>query len=329
MPYHHLSACERKVIARMRADHESLRKIAKTLGRSPSSISRELRRNVCRDGTYRPHTALLMARSRRKLPRNPLKLDRHASLRKRVVQDLRRYWSPEQIAGRLTHDVFSERVSHQTIYRYVARDRQAGGTLYTYLRHNNRKWRTYRGRKNASALRGHLRGYRPIDQRPEIVEDQGRFGDWEGDTMRISKGRRVLATFVERQTGYLMACPMENRTASELIAGAHKLFSVLPAGARQTLTVDHGKEFAFFDELESSTGTHVYFARPYCATDKPIVENANGLLRQFLPKGQSFDELDGRAFKRYVALLNKRPRKKLGYRTPSEVFREKIVAIGT
>lgn len=327
MSYHHLSACERKVIARMSKDEYSKAEIAHVLGRDASTIGRELSRNTCKDGVYRPKTASLMARSRRKHAQITPKIERCPELRERVKRDLKRYWSPEQIAGRMKYDGASQRVSHQTIYRYIARDRKTGGNLYTHLRHNNRKWRTYRSGGYKKGL-GRLNGYRPIEQRPQVVEEQGRFGDWEGDTVRISKGRRALGTYVERQTCYLMSKVLENRTAPVLTAATRKLFRSLPAGARKSITVDHGKEFANFDEMESATNAEVYFARPYCSTDKPIVENINGLIRQFLPKGQSFDTLSQRELNKYVALINNRPRKKLGYRTPSEVFDEKILALG-
>jgi IS30 family transposase len=310
----------------MRRYERSIREIASVLGRSPSTIAREIQRNVCRDGAYRPRPAQLMAQGRRRHVSIPFKLDRCPRLRKRVVEGLRRYWSPEQIVGRLAREGFGERVSHQTVYRYIARDRRAGGELYTYLRHINRKWRRYRSRKSRHT-QGRLSGYRPVDQRPKIVQTQGRFGDWEGDTLRLGPGKRVVATFVERKSGYLMARTMEDRSAAALTASAAKLFGPWAPHACRTLTVDHGKEFASFDELEARTGAKVYFARPYCATDKPIVENANGLLRQFLPKGESFQDLDNRTLNRYVDLINNRPRKKLGYGTPSEVAHDKLVAL--
>ena len=328
MSYHHLSACERKVIARMYSNDHSNAEIARVLGRDASTIGRELARNTCKDGVYRPKTASLIARSRRKNVQIVPTLERCPKLLERVKDGLKRYWSPEQISGRMKHDGIAQRVSHQTIYRYIAKDRDANGELFTYLRHNNRKWRTYRPRGYKTGL-GRLSGYRPIEERPQAVDTQERFGDWEGDTVRISKTRRTLATYVERQTCYLMSKVLENRTAPVLTTATRKMFRSLPAGARKTITVDHGKEFAHFKELESGTSAKVYFARPYCSTDKPIVENINGLIRQFLPKRQSFDTLSQRELNKYITLINNRPRKKLGYRTPNEVFKEKTIALGT
>jgi IS30 family transposase len=240
---------------------------------------------------------------------------------------LKRYWSPEQIAGRIRLDYPHDptmRISWMTIYRYVRADREAGGTLWRYLRQARKKKRK---RYGSNDQRGHLQGRTFIDERPAAVDARSRFGDWEADTMWGISRNAYLATFVERKSLYLIARKMNNRSARSLNEAALSGFKTIPKPLRKTLTVDNGKEFAGFSELQRRLGTDIYFAHPYAAWERGANENINGLLRQFLPKKTDLANYSEYLIRQAVKLINHRPRKKLGYRTPHEVFKMATVAL--
>lgn len=244
-----------------------------------------------------------------------------------IQKKLKRYWSPEQISGRLRLDYShtpAMRISWMTIYRSIRADRAAGGTLWQCLRQSRKKKRK---RYGSNDQRGHLQGRTFIDERPPIVDAQSRFGDWEADTMWGTSRKAYLATFVERKSLYLIARKMNDRTASALNRAAVAGFKAIPKALRKTLTVDNGKEFAAFMELQRRLGLAVYFAHPYAAWERGINENTNGLLRQFIPKKTDLAHYSEQAIRKAVQRINHRPRKKLRYRTPHEVFKNACVAL--
>lgn len=325
MPYTHLTYFERCEIQFRFEKGQACRAIAQALGRSPSTVSRELRRNRMPGGRYKPLPAQVMAQARQQGGRAPV-LD-YEPLRRYVEEKVKEDWSPEQIAGRLPlehPDNPRMRVSHETIYGFIYADKRAGGTLYTHLRQGHKR-RHKRG--TTKGRRGQIPGRVSITERPAIVDAQERIGDWEGDTLFGNNHRYPLVTLAERKTLAVTAARMPDKRAHSLNAAAQKAFKRLPGVPIHTLTVDNGKEFCAFKQLEDAIDAHIYFAEPFKATDRAINENINGLIRQYLPKGTDLSTLTERKLNEIIDKLNNRPRKKLGYRTPLEMLRLHGVAL--
>lgn len=317
---HHLTIEEREILAQERAAGRTQRQIADRLGCHPSTVSRELKRNGGTFGLYLPSRAQALADRRRRQSKRPWKLE-GTDLRRRVQEGLQRYWSPEQIAGRLRreHPDRPERwVSHQCIYEWIERERSAVGTWHRCLRRGGRR----RRRRGSPEKRGRIVGRVGIEHRPPEVAARVRLGDWESDTLAGSRSRACLATHVERLSRYTVLAKLRDRTAERFNAGTVRAFARHGNLPRKTLTADNGKEFARFAFLETTLGLDVYFARPYHAWERATIENTNGLLRQFFPKGMDLRRVTHVDVRRVESLLNTRPRKCLGYRTPHEVLRE-------
>jgi IS30 family transposase len=302
-----------------------LREIGRRVGRSHTSISRELKRNgsAVPGVAYKPDIAHERAQSRQSLARHYRRQD-HTPLLRFVERRLRIDWPPGAISGRLKlkyPDDPKMRISPETIYRWVALDSRHGGELYRHLR---RRHKHRRRQKRYGAGRRFIPGRVGIEQRPAIVNDRSRFGDWEGDLVVGSRNSGAIATHVERRSRYLKASLLENRKAETFNAAATPVYQQLPEALRQTLTLDNGKEFSRFKELESSTQLKVFFADPYAAWQRGTNENTNGLLRFYFPKGTEFSQVSEDELNRAVKRLNHRPRKCLGYRTPYEVMRDAL-----
>jgi transposase, IS30 family len=315
MSYCQITSAERYSLALLRRHGLHPAEIARVLGRHRSSISRELRRNASHhDGTYRPPLADWYARGRRSRSRRNTQFTTGDWAR--VESLVRADWSPEQIAGRLRREGVL-RISHETIYRRIWRDKRAGGDLHQHLR-GRQKLR--RKRYGTYDRRGRLTGKRPITARPIGAERRSRFGHWEGDTM-LGAGQAgpCILTLVERKSGYLVIGPLRQRTATFL---NRRLCRLLPAQRRpvRTITVDNGTEFHSYAALEQRLPTRFYFATPHHSWERGTNENTNGLIRQYLPKGQSMAHLSQRDCDRLALKLNRRPRKRLGYRTPEECY---------
>jgi IS30 family transposase len=324
MSYTHLTLQERFDIGQFK-NSVSLREIGRRLGRSHTSISRELKRNGPNlpGLAYGANTAHERAQRRQSLARHFRRQD-HAPLLRYVERRLRIDWPPGAISGRLKSrypDDPKMRISSETIYRWVALDSQQGGELYRHLR---RRHKRRRRQKRYGAGRRFIPGRAGIEQRPAIVNERSRFGDWEGDLVIGSRNSGAIATHVERKSRYLKASLLENRKAETFNAAATPVYLQLPESLRQTLTVDNGKEFSRFKELESSTKLKVFFADPYSAWQRGTNENTNGLLRFYFPKGTDFSRVSEDELNRSVKRLNHRPRKCLGYRTPYEVMRDAL-----
>jgi IS30 family transposase len=319
MPYNHLSKEERKCIHRWRIEEVPVGEMAQLLARSRSTIYRELRRNALGPNSYVGEKAHTLYRKRIRWLRRRLKQG-HRALMDFVRRKLKARWSPEQIADTLRiifPDCSRMQISTITIYRFVGANKAGGGTLYRYLRHSRKKKRK---RYGSNDKRGHLIGRTFIDERPAIVDIQARYGDWEGDTMCGCTKGEYLATFVERKTLYTIVRKMKDHSAAELLRAARSAFKDIPSALRKTLTVDNGKEFACFRQLQEQLGFDVYFAHPYASWERGINENINGLLRQYVPKKTAFESYSHQYIAAATKQLNHRPRKKLEYRTPHEVF---------
>ena len=322
----HLSMEEREVIMIQLHLGYSLRHIAAQLGRTPSTVSRELRRNGAAGG-YRAHRAHGQAMARRSRPRRE-RLMSNGRLRRYVDGKLRAYWSPEQISQRLkidSPDDPSMRICYETIYRFILTEAGNGVDYGPYLRQGHR--RNSYGWRGKSRFR-RIRGRRRIEERPAEVEGRERLGDWESDSVRgCAKSPVGIATHVERSTRYLVAARLADRKADTYNQATIKAFGEQPLLPIHTMTVDNGMEFSKFSWLEKRLGTTLYFATPYHAWERGSNENTNGLLRQFFPKGTDFSGVHPRELQQAVRLLNNRPRKCLGYRTPAETMREQLVAL--
>ena len=325
MPYHHLSSWDRAKIEAMWVMGFSKARMARELKRSPSTIGRELRRNQDRERGYvAPAAQWRYLKARERLVKAHKLED--SELMQAVKDKLWEGWSPEQIAGRFRQQDYADQtkmwISHETIYRFVYQDKQRGGILYKHLRRGQKK---YGKRGTGRHPNRFIEGRVSIDERPAVVTTRARVGDWEGDTFFGRHRKSCLATLVERKSLYLVARKMPDCTARSLnhavIEGLHEL----PRPSVQTITVDNGKEFARFKTIEQCLNARVYFADPYSAWQRGTGENTNGLLRQFVPRKTDLRNLTQPAMDFIVQRLNNRPRKKLKYRTPREVFQEALL----
>jgi IS30 family transposase len=318
MSYQHLSIEEREVLARLSLVGVSRAEIARELGRARSTVCRELRRNL-EGAEYLAHRAQLRAQRRRRQAKSPRKLG-YEPLQRYVREKLALAWSPEQISGRVPVDFPRDRrmrISHETIYGWVWADKRQGGGLWQNLRQSRRKKRK---RGTGRELRGSIPGRVGIEERPAIVETRGRFGDWESDTLTGSRQRGAVATHVERKSGYVVGARLPDKKAPTFTRRTVRAFRADPGLPLKTVTADNGKEFADFKKMEAELGVSVYFARPYHSWERGLNENTNGLVRQFLPKHLDLRKVSKRKLDKIFGLLNNRPRKRLGYRSPAEVI---------
>jgi IS30 family transposase len=322
MSYTHLALEERYVIYHLVLYGLSLREIGRRLNRHHVTISREIKRNrptYADDAVYWHEAAQEYADRRKRLPRHCIRQS-NAKLIRYVKCKLRQDWSPEEIAGRLVIDYPNNglmRISPEAIYKWVYSDAIQGGDLYTHLRRRHKKRRKQR---RYGSGRGLIPGRVGISQRPAVVDTRQRFGDWEGDTVEGTKGTGGIASHVERKSRYLLAAKLLDKTANTMTTESAKAFRQVPTLMRKTLTVDNGKEFSQFKQLEHKTGLCIYFADPYSAWQRGCNENTNGLLRQYFPKGMDFSNMTNKDLASVVQNLNSRPRKCLNYQTPHEVF---------
>jgi transposase, IS30 family len=321
MEYHQLTLGERYRIARMKSMGDSCRAIARKLRRCPSTISRELRRNAdTSNGRYRVDKAHSYAVARRRRSRRGTQYEPGEV---QLVHELMQHkWSPQQISGRLrTLGVLD--VGTSTIYRWIKRDKARGGQLW--LRTRRLCWR-YRKGYRVPDRRGTLSGKRSIDERPLQVQQRLEFGHWEGDTVMGRDGRHCILTLVERKTLKVRIRKLAARQAAEVNKVLHQELGSKGELVIKSLTLDNGTEFHGYAELERRHGTKFYFARPYHSWERGTNENTNGLIRQYLPKGTCFKDLDNRQCKTIEDALNNRPRKKLGFATPDEAYDEQCCA---
>lgn len=310
--FHHLSKEERFYIHTQRKQGISMNKIAIALGRNKSTIGREISRNAGQRG-YRYQQAQEMTKQRH--IDKPKNIKMTPELQQIVTPFIKQKWSPDCISGRLKLEG-KDSVSHETIYRYILADKKAGGDLYTYLRHQAKP---YRKRYGKNDYRGTIPNRVDIDERPQVVDDKTRLGDWEADTV-IGKGHSgVLVTLTERVSKLNFAISI-GRKKSELTKEA--IINALTPFKRwvHTITFDNGREFCGHEAIAKTLDCSTYFAKPYHSWERGLNENHNGLLRQFFPKKERFDNITQNEVDHAITALNHRPRKGLNYRTPWEVF---------
>ncbi|VAW80201.1 Mobile element protein [hydrothermal vent metagenome] len=314
MSYKHLSLEERHYIEFSIKNEMTLTKIAETLGRDQSTISREINRNTGLRG-YRHKQAqhLTQERHYRKSKAAKLTDDIKKLIEKHVNQD----WSPEQIAGRLEKEGVIK-LHHETIYQYILADKRSGGELYKHLRHQEK---TYRKRYGSAHNRNGIPNRIDIDERPAAANTRKRIGDWEADTMIGKNHKGVFVTLDERKSKLRLAAPVASKKAREVTDAMISLFHPLKRFV-ETITFDNGKEFAFHEEVGKRLHCDTYFAKPYHSWERGQNENANGLLRQYFPKSMELIEVTKNQVSEAVHKLNSRPRKCLGYKTPYEAFVE-------
>lgn len=315
MRYRQFTQDERYVMASMMYRGYSMREIARVLDRSPSTISRERKRNATRhDGHYRCQRAHGYAMARRRRSRKNSQYSQQEW--DQVAGMLRRKWSPQQIAGR--RRVFRlPSMSKETIYRFVRRDRRAGGQLWRELRIMSKYGRKRRG---SPATRGRLIGKSHISERPESVDRRCRIGHWEGDTVMGSDLRHCVLTLVERVTGKVLIMKLSARNKEQAAAALIEAIKQIGRGKICSVTLDNGTEFHDYRRVEQATKVKFYFATPYHSWERGTNENTNGLIRQYLPKGMCLKQLTQAECDQIAEDLNTRPRERLGFRTPNEVF---------
>ena len=317
MNYKHLSQVERyQIYALMKAGHDQTQ-IAKLLDRHKSTISREISRNRGLKG-YRPKQACAIATKRSEKCRNAATVPPWVAEQAACLLKLQ--WSPEQIAGKLP-------VSHETLYLHVYSDKARGGTLWKNLRCQKQKRKRYAGGRDR---RGQIPHRRPLSDRPVHIELRKQVGHWECDTVIGANHKGAIVTMVERKSGFSVIVKVSQKT-SELVSRAI-IEGLRPYMVRViTLTYDNGKEFAGHIQIDQALNSTSYFARPFASWERGSNENFNGLLRQYVPKKRSLNTVTEDEITMIQNRLNNRPRKRLGFKTPAEVFNQclKRVALRT
>jgi IS30 family transposase len=312
MGYKHLSLAERYYIEIEKKTGKSLNKIAHALGRSQSTISRELHRNTGKRG-YRHKQAKCLAQERHKNKLKAVKMT--DAIKQQVNQHIEQDWSPEQIAGRLKHDGVVN-LHHETIYQYILADKQGGGVLYQHLRHQNK---TYRKRYGSAHNRTGIPNRVDIEKRPEVANQRERIGDWEADTIIGKNHKGAIVTLDERKSKLRLAAPLSGKKAYPVKEAMIALLNPVRQFVK-TITFDNGKEFTLHESIAKALSCETYFAKPYHSWERGQNENANGLLRQYFPKSMELVDVASEMVMEAVHKLNSRPRKCLRFKTPYEVF---------
>ena len=331
--YTRLADQERESISRGLAQHKSIRQLARELNRSPSTISREIRRNKGKSG-YRAFSASRRAKaaaSSRK--RGKRKIEKQEGLLSYVMEKLQREWSPQEISKRLKIEYawdMNMQVSHEAIYQYiyVLPRGELKQLLIKGLR-QERKHRRPQKRGDIAETRGKIANMLSIEERPAEVAERSVPGHWEGDLILGKYKRSALGTLVERTTRYTILVPLgEHKDAASVREAYAEAFKSLPAELKKSLTYDQGKEMSEHEQFTIDTGIQVYFAHPGSPWERGTNENTNGLIRQYFPKGTDFTQVSKEQLLEVQRKLNDRPRRALGYLKPDEVINQ-LVALKT
>jgi IS30 family transposase len=312
MNYTHLTQEERYQIYALKKAGHTQSEIANVLERSESTISRELARNRGGCG-YRPKQAQSMAVDRRAMNARTIDDDTWQFAREMLMLQ----WSPEQISGHAA-------ISLETVYQRVYADKRTGGLLWKNLRCQKQRKKRY----GKIDRRGMIPNRLSIDDRPAIVETRSRIGDWEADTIIGKNHRQAIVSIVERKTGLTLMRKVERKTAQAVGQAMTKLLKPYLRKVH-TITSDNGREFAGHEEIAATLKADFYFAHPYSSWERGTNENTNGLIRQYFPKDRDFTTITQQEIDTAMERLNNRPRKRLGYQTPNQVFFKSGVALQT
>jgi IS30 family transposase len=324
MSYIHITPEQRNELSALLRAGLKQKEIAGILKKSESAISQELKRNPAATNTGYDAGEAKKNTKQRRIEANKRfnKIKNNKWLKNYIIKKTKKFWSPEQISGRLKKlypNDNSRHIGKDSIYKFIYTQRK---DLVKYLRCQKGKYRRRYGTRIRVKQREELKKRR-IDKRPEIVEKRERLGDWEGDTM-VGKDKKHILTHAERKSGIIFADKLERATAEETKIKTVARFESVPKNKKHTLTYDNGTTFAEYEMTEKESGITVYFAFPYHSWERGTSENANGLLRQFFPKKSPFAMITQEQLDLACNLLNNRPRKRLNYSTPNEVFYHQI-----
>ena len=324
MQYRHLNIWEREKIQELLWQKVSIRNIAEILERSPSSITREIKKNIPLHYQYTPRLANERALKKRKSRGRKLRLKSYF-IRRYVIDHLKMGYSPEQISGRLSLEYPKQNISHEAIYQYIYNQVREYGhikngyhDLRIYLKRRHKR-REKKGMRKGQRIFKH-KGL-SIEERPKEVEKRKTLGHWEGDSVVSRKSKVGLNTIVERKTGLVLISKIQNGTSNETANTVINRLKNLPC---KTLTTDNGTENFSYEKIQDELRISCYFAHPYCSGERGTNENTNGLIRWYLPKGTDFATISNEVIARIEYALNTRPRKRLGWKTPLEVFNESV-----
>jgi len=330
MKYNHITIEERETIQEMLWEKKSMRDIAKELGRSPSSISRELARNTTPvRKRYSPRIAQQRARKKTKSRGREQRL-KNQEIREYVEEKLRLRWPPEQISGRIKIDLLDQSISHETIYQYIYHKsvrysdhsiKEGYEDLRKYLRRKKRS-RSPKQARNPRKVR--FEGT-SIEERPKVVLHRSRIGDWETDSVESSIHKPGVNTLLERKSGLYLVQKLKNKTSK---ATTEAIVSQLQHYPCHTLTLDNGSENAQWRTIVEQLNISTYYCHPYCSGERRSNENANGLLRDYFPKKTDFTTIPQTVIDQVVHQINSRPRKRHNWKTPLEVFNESVALGG-
>lgn len=322
MHYTHFSVEEREKLQRLWWERRSVRFIAGAFNRSPSSVSRELRRNFPPERqVYTPRLAHERAMKKRHSRGREERL-KNERIRTYVIVHLKERWSPEQIAGRLKRDGIGS-VSPEAVYQFIYAQLSSGKPkkgcedLRPYLRRKRKRRVPHGARRCQRVLKP--RGA-SIDLRPQIVEKKSRMGDWEGDTVESCGHKPGVNTTLERASGLVQITKLAGRTSADTVSALDRRFRELPARAKRTLTLDNGPENSDWERMETTIGLRCFFAHPYHSWERGANENVNGLIRDYFPKQTDFTLVTDAESAQVEYALNTRPRKRHDWRTPLEVW---------
>lgn len=317
LSYSHYTLEERKYLQNLLEEGCGIREIARALGRAPSSVSREIKRNKSRKG-YHHWRAQIQATHRHRKSRPMKRLAANTQLGAYVREKLELFWSPECIAEtwRIQHP--DDPVGFSTIYRWLKLKRLDGFSRKTHLRRRGKKIQTRNANYNT------IHPDHRISDWPDEILNRLRVGDWEGDTVCGAVGKGRIVTFVDRKSRFLCAALVKSKKPDDTFAAIRKALEDVPV---HSISLDNGSEFAWFRKIEETLNAPVFFADPHSPWQRPTNENTNGLLRFFFPKGCDFLSVSDEYLQQVLDLVNHRPRKCLGWKSPADIFLSESVAL--
>jgi len=314
--YHHLTLEEREKITCFQREGKSLRAIAMALKRSPSSITREIRRNQVANGFYIAEFADKKSKSRRSVDR-PRVLHRHktAAAKDYILEKLKLSWTPDEISGRMRREKRPFYACPETIYKLIYSREGRDLNLFKYLK---RKQKTRYFRHSKRPVEPRVAPGASVHDRPKTIENRRHFGHFEGDLVHCQNGN--ITTLLERKTRKTFLRKNDSKHSDLIVSGIAKTLNVLPPKMRQSMSIDQGKEFALYQRLESNLGMKIYFCDTHSPWQKGANENFNGRLRHFFPKKSDISDLTQEELDQIAEQMNNTPRKCLDYKTPNEAF---------